>query len=85
MKIKVKLRSIKKYKKHKIKCLIELENNDLKKYQDRYMKLRFSSEDNLLLKQELETHNLLVIIRSAFFMLTINIIRKYFLINVCIN
>ena len=66
MKIKVKLRSIKNYKKYKIKCLIELENNDLKKYQDRYMKLRFSSEDNLLLKQELETHNLLVIIRSAF-------------------
>ena len=46
---------IKKYKEIwiKMKCLIEIANNDLNKYEDRYMKFRFSSEDNLLLKQEL--------------------------------
>ena len=30
----------------KIKCLTELDNNDLDKYEDRYIKFRFSLEDS---------------------------------------
>ena len=47
---------VKKCKKtwNKIKYLIELENNDSGKYDDKYMKIRFNSEDKLTLKQKLE-------------------------------
>lgn len=40
--------------------------SDLDEYNDKYMKIRFNSDDNLLLKQELETRNILIIIRSVF-------------------
>ena len=41
------------------------------------MKIRFNSDDNIPLKQELEMHNVAIIIRSIF-MITINIIQQDF-------
>ena len=47
---------VKKCKKtwNKIKYLIELQNNDSGKYDDKYMKIRCNSEDKLPLTQKLE-------------------------------
>ena len=56
--------------------LIELVNNNLKKY-DKYTKVRFNLNDNLPLKQELEVHNIVIIIRSVFIIID-QFIHKYF-------
>ena len=63
MKTKVKL--VKKCNEtwNKFKYLIKLWNNDLSKYHVKYMKIRFDSRVSLPLKQELEMHNVVVIIR----------------------
>ena len=60
---------IKNYKKawNKINCLTKLKNNDSGNYDDERMKIRYNSDNNLLLKQELEILNVVIIIRSFFY------------------
>ena len=62
---------------NKIKYLIDLENNGSGKYDNKHMKIKFNLHNSLSLKQKLEMHNVVVINRSVF-MITINIIPKYF-------
>ena len=52
---------------NKIKHFIELENNGSSISNDKYIKIRFNSGDNFPLKQELEMHNAVIIIMSAFY------------------
>ena len=35
-------------------------------YDERYMKIKFNSDDNLPLKKVLKLHNLIIVVRSAF-------------------
>ena len=51
---------------NKIKYLNDLENNDSGKY-DKCMKIRFNSDGDSSFKQELETHNVGIIITSVFY------------------
>ena len=50
----------------KIKYLIELVYNYKHKLDNKYMKLRFNSDNNLPIKPELEIHNVVITIRSVF-------------------
>lgn len=49
----------------KIKYFIELVYNYKHKFDNKYMKLRFNSDNNLPIKPELETHNVVITIRSV--------------------
>ena len=51
---------------NKIKYLNDLENNDSGKY-DKCMKIRFNSDGDSSFKQELEMHNVGIIITSVFY------------------
>ena len=65
MKRKVILKSIQKHGK-KIKNLIDLENNGLGEYDDKYKEIKFNSDDNLPLNKS-EMHNVVVTIRAVQF------------------
>ena len=45
---------------------IKLENHDCDEYEDKYMKIRFNSNESVPIEQELKLHNVVIIIRSAF-------------------
>ena len=65
MKRKVILKCIQKRGK-KIKNLIDLENNGLGEYDDKYKEIKFNSDDNLPLNKS-EMHNVVVTIRAVQF------------------
>ena len=48
----------------KIKNLIDLENNGLGEYDDKYKEIKFNSDGNLLLNKS-EMHNVVVTIRAV--------------------
>ena len=73
MKIKVKLKEYEEKWNKLIILLIYLYLfNDSSKYDDKYIIIRFNLDCTLPLRQELEIHNVVIIIRS-FFMIIINI------------
>ena len=67
-------RAIKMYKEiwNKIKLLNESENNGSGDYDNKYLKIRFSSDNNLSLKKELEMYGVVITVLSVCFIL------KYF-------
>ena len=56
--------TLKKWK--KIKDLIRSINNNSDDYDAVYMKIKFNSDDDLLLRKTLELHNIIMIARSVF-------------------
>ena len=50
----------------KIKYLIELKNNNSDEYGEKYIKIRFNSDNDLLLRKILKTCNAVILIRSVF-------------------
>ena len=80
MKKKVILKSM---RKHWIKSSILLSQRIMTRANlmlNKHMEIRLDSD----VKQELEMHNVVIIVRSIF-MISINIIQKYFCMNICIN
>ena len=61
-----------------IKNVIENINDKPSEYEKDFMKIKFNSDDNLLLNKILKLHNLTVIVRSVF-KKTTNIIHKSYL------
>ena len=76
----------KKYKElwNKIRDLIRSITNNSDNYNEKYMKMKFNSNDDSALKKTLEHHNMILVVRSVF-MKAANITRKFCQRNVCIN
>ena len=51
---------------NKIKKLIQKINGKSGAYDEKYMKIKFDSDDNLLLNEILKLHNLIIVVRFAF-------------------
>ena len=58
-------------------------NNTSGEYEKDFMKIKINADDNLPLNKPLKLHNMTITIRSVWKM--VNIIHKFFLINVCMN
>ena len=70
-------------KKHRIKLSILLSQRIMTRANlmlNKHMEIRLDSD----VKEELEMHNVVIIVRSIF-RISINIIQKYFCMNICIN
>ena len=50
----------------KIRDLIRSITNDSDKSDEKHMKIKFNSDDSLLLQKMLEFHNLIIVIKSVF-------------------
>ena len=68
----------KKYKElwNKIRDLIRSITNNSDNYNEKYMKMKFNSNDDSPLKKTLEHHNMILIVRSVF-MKAANITHKF--------
>ena len=68
----------KKYKEpwNKIRDLIRSRTNNSDNYNEKYMKMKFNSNDDSPLKKTLEHHNMILIVRSVF-MKAANITHKF--------
>lgn len=75
---------LEKYEKRfgKIKYPIKLKNDDLDDYDDKYMKIRINSDDNLPFTKTLKMHNF--VINMRFFMMIVIDIRSFMMIVICI-
>ena len=65
-------------------CGLKLKTNNRDNFDEKYMKIKFNSDDDLPLKKALQLCNVIVVVRSVFLMTT-NAIHKFFLMNVDIN
>ena len=54
-------------------------------YDDKFMKIKFTSDDELPLNRTIEIPSMTIVVRVFFFLRTTNIIHKFFLTNVCIK
>ena len=61
-------KALKRYEKlwKRIKDLIRPINNNSDDYDKKYMKIRFSSDEDLPLKKILELHDIIIVVRSVF-------------------
>ena len=50
----------------KIKDLIKSRSNSLENYNEKYMKIRFNSDDDFPLKRTVELNNVIIVTRSVF-------------------
>ena len=50
----------------KFRDLIRPITNDFDDYNKKYVKIKFNSDDNILLKKTLELHKMVIILRSVF-------------------
>ena len=51
---------------NKIRDLIRSVNNNSDNYDEKYMKIKFNSEDDLPLKKTIELYNMVIVVRSVF-------------------
>ena len=49
-----------------LKKIIRSTTNSSDNYDEKYMKIRFNSDDDLPLKKTLELHNIIIVVRSLF-------------------
>ena len=75
---------LEKYEKRfgKIKYVIKLKNDDLDDYDDKYMKIRINSDDNLPFTKTLKMHSF--VINMRLFMMIVIDIRSFMMIVICI-
>ena len=78
---------IKKYEElwSKIRELIRPITKNSDDYDEKYMKNKFNSDDELPLNKMIEIPTKTMIVRAIFFLKITNIIHKYFQMNVCIK
>ena len=62
----------------KIKNLLKKINDKPGNYDEKYMKIKFNSDDNLPLNKISMIHNMTIVIRDLFFKKMVNIILKVF-------
>ena len=68
----------------KVKNLIKKINHKPDEYDEKYMKIKFNSDDNLSLNKILKIHNMAIAVRSVF-QEDGNVILKFFEMNVYMN
>ena len=68
----------------KVKNVIKKINHKPDEYDEKYMKIKFNSDDNLSLNKILKIHNMAIAVRSVF-QEDGNVILKFFEMNVYMN